>query len=125
MWIETVDNEIVNTDCLYLIYISERESHCMVCAIGDMIDTVDIYQCDTKEEAKTQLKSLLQQLNNEKTNRWVNYNYSYTQPYPYPYSPIDPPYTFTCDPKDIINTTPHTIPYTTTQTFSNQSKKNV
>lgn len=125
MWIETVDNEIVNTDCLYLIYISERESHCMVCAIGDMIDTVDIYQCDTKEEAKTQLKSLLQQLNNEKTNRWVNYNYSYTQPYSYPYSPIDPPYRPTCDFKDAIDITPHTIPYTTTQTFSNQSKKNV
>jgi hypothetical protein len=124
MWIETVDNEIVNTDCLSLIYISERESHCIVRAMGDMID-VDIYQCDTKEEAEIKLKSLLQQLNNEKINRWVNYNYLYTQPYFYPDSPIDQPYRPTCDFKDTIDITPHTTPYTTAPTFSNQSKKNV
>lgn len=49
MWIETLDNEIVNTDCVYLVYISENESHCIVRAIGDMIDTVDIYRRGTKE----------------------------------------------------------------------------
>lgn len=63
MWIKTLGtNEIINTNCISVIFIRDN----YIKGIIDNIGTFDLFKYASKQEAEDGLEKLLNDLNNEK-----------------------------------------------------------
>lgn len=128
VWIKTLDDEVINTDCIRVIYTSPvdykycafNDKWAVRAEMGSENRYVTLYKCENEQEARNKLNALLQELNNEKYNNYGNYPY-YIIPFPntYPYEP----YRFTCNSADTIDRTPHITPYETTTSNANTNIK--
>lgn len=114
MWIETLYNQIINSDQILYIEVHQVskdvfEVEATVC--GGNFST-GIYRCNTESEAKIKMYGLLLQLNDEKTQRKLNYNLYPVTPAPLiPTEPYRPtcPYPYVAPNTSPIN--PYTSPY--------------
>lgn len=70
MWIKTLDNEIVNTDYIHMIYISqvnyEHKWHkwAVRAVVSDEIQHVTLYECENEQEAEYKLNLIMNRFNN-------------------------------------------------------------
>lgn len=75
MWIKTLDDEIVNTDYIHMIYISsvdyeyntfEHKWHkwAVRAVVSGEIHDVTLYECENEEVAKYKLNSIMNKFNN-------------------------------------------------------------